>query len=264
MIVQEKVIGRSQMLELVESAAQIAVQTYGLKIWGLDIVGGAGASARPVVRVFVDTPWEGKHIPFIMPETRAEKSRKKTAHPKQKNAQKNTQNNELLHSQNHTALVDIINDENGEDISYDMTDDMSNGMSENISTDETCSPITNAESVDINQCAHISRMIGLALEVEDAFADAWILEVSSPGLERQFYEVNQLSTYLGHPLDVTLIDPHTDFENRRKFRGTLKSVESNTFTLILDTPANTECVILWENVKKAHLVHIFPDAQFKS
>lgn len=263
MIVQEKIISRSQILELVESAAQVAVQTYGLKIWGLDIVGGAGVNARPIVRVFVDTPWEGKQIPFIMPETRVEKSKKKSLHPKQKKA---CIKNELFNnSSEDNALVDITSDEHGEELlsaqfmSCNQTLAIGNGTDTTLETSDA-----STESVDINQCAHISRMIGIALEVEDAFADAWVLEVSSPGLERQFYDISQLATYLGHPLDVTLVDAHPDFENRRKFRGTLKSVEHNAFSMILDTPANTECSLLWDNVKKAHLIHIFPDAQFKN
>lgn len=262
MIVQEKIIGRSQILELVESAAQVAVQTYGLKIWGIDLVGG-GASSRPVVRVFVDTPWEGRTIPFVMPETRAEKSKKKTVHPKQKQVNKKGNDNNFLQSvslQEPMLLVDITNDENGEDIQIAQDRE----VCENLDKIEDFGMLESLESVDINQCAHISRMIGIALEVEDTFADAWVLEVSSPGLERQFYELSQLNTYLGHPIDVTLIDAHTDFENRRKFRGTLKSVSEACFTLLLDTPQNTECTILWDNVKKAHLIHIFPDAQFKS
>lgn len=33
----------------------------------------------------------------------------------------------------------------------------------------------------VEQCAEISRMVGLALDVEEIFPDAWTLEISSPG-----------------------------------------------------------------------------------
>ena len=247
MALQEATVGKNQILELVESAAEVAVNVYGLKIWGLDLVGGA---VSPVVRVFVDTPWEGRIIPFVMPETRSQKSKKKTVHPKKMEAE---------------AEPDAIN------VFNDASDNASGGNSSHSSSekatdfdvdganDDISAGGINIESVSIAQCAHISRMIGMTLEVEDTFADAWVLEVSSPGLERGFYHLSQLASYLGHPVEITLEDAHPDFESRRKFRGTLKSVEDFSFTLILDAPLDTPCSILWDAVKKAHLVHIFPD-----
>ena len=231
---QEVTVGRSQILEIVENAAQVAVNFYNLKIWGLDIVGG---TMSPVVRVFVDTPWEGKIVPFVMPETRSQKSKKRAIHPKELEAKK-----------------DIFTSEESDDESI-----LSESMDDDLGDESFDSENLNNESVSIAQCAHISRMIGITLEVEDTFADAWVLEVSSPGLERGFYHLRQLASYLEHPVEILLEDAHLDYENRRKFRGTLKSVEDSSFTLILDAPLDTPCTFEWDAVKKAHLIHIFPD-----
>lgn len=38
------------------------------------------------------------------------------------------------------------------------------------------------QGVTIDQCAELSRLAGLALDVEDPFATNWTLEISSPGL----------------------------------------------------------------------------------
>lgn len=211
MTVQEKTIGKAKLLGIVREAAELAVQSFNLKVWGIELL---GSGTRPIVRIFVDTPWEGKIVPFVKPLTREEKSRQKSVHPMAKKQE-------------------------------DALDDAQNFSEES--------------GVSVDDCAEISRMIGLSLEVEDIFADAWILEVSSPGLERTFYEAGQLCPYLGHPVDVTLEYPHKDFENRRKFRGTLKAADKNIFTLILDTPEGVECAIDFDSVKKAHLVHLFPD-----
>ena len=43
------------------------------------------------------------------------------------------------------------------------------------------------KALSVDQCAEISRMVGLALEVDEVFADAWVLEVSSPGMDRLFF-----------------------------------------------------------------------------
>lgn len=208
---QEKNIGKAKLLGIVHDIAAVAVKSFNLKIWGIELL---GSGTRPVVRIFVDTPWEDKVIPFVKPLTREEKSRQKSIHPMAKQ-QEDLQIEE-----------EIFSEESG---------------------------------VSVDDCAEISRLIGLSLEVEDIFADAWILEVSSPGLERNFYETGQLRPYLGHPIDVTLELPHKDFADRKKFRGTLKEVNANSFTLILDNPEGQQCEITWDSVKKAHLIHIFPE-----
>ena len=243
MALQEKIIGKSQILELVGGAAEVAANTYSLKIWGLDVVGGGG---RPVVRVFVDTPWEGRTIPFVMPETRSQKSKKRTVHPKRIDADK-------------AYAGDVFDTPDDVDIDADDTAIIADSVTQDSISEDMDNECANMESVSIDQCAHISRMMGIALEVEDTFADAWVLEVSSPGLERGFYQLSQLTTYLGHPVDISLEDAHPDHENRRRFRGTVKSVEEDSFTLTLDSPLNVSCSIAWDAVKKARLVHIFPD-----
>lgn len=208
---QEKNIGKAKLISIVHDIAAVAAKSFNLNIWGIELL---GSGTRPVVRIFVDTPWEDKVIPFVKPLTREEKSRQKSVHPMTK------------------KQADLPEKE------------------ENFAEES---------GVSVDDCAEISRLIGLSLEVEDIFADAWILEVSSPGLERTFYEISQLRPYLGHPLDVTLDLPHKDFADRKKFRGTLKEVGTDNFTLILDNPEGQECVINWDSVKKAHLIHIFPE-----
>lgn len=132
--------------------------------------------------------------------------------------------------------------------------------------------------VTVDQCAEISRMVGLALDVEELFPEAWVLEVSSPGLERPFFRPDQLPPYLGREVDVLLWEPQPDFPGRRKFRGPLTAVDDDTFTLGLSEmgapagsppssssspPAPTAEVaqarIRWDDVRRARLVHIFPD-----
>ena len=122
------------------------------------------------------------------------------------------------------------------------------------------------EGVSIDQCAAISRLVGLALEVDEVFADAWVLEVSSPGFDRLFFEPAQLKPYIGREIDVALVDPHPEIAGRRKFKGPLKAVDGDRFTVEVllsasegEKPAPTEVSIRWDMVKKARLIHIFPD-----
>ncbi|MFR0874479.1 MAG: ribosome maturation factor RimP [Bilophila wadsworthia] len=58
------------------------------------------------------------------------------------------------------------------------------------------------QGVTIDQCAELSRLAGLALDVEDPFATNWTLEISSPGLQRPFFKIDQLRNYVGRELEV--------------------------------------------------------------
>ncbi len=118
--------------------------------------------------------------------------------------------------------------------------------------------------VDVEACAHLSRLLGLALDVEaDSLPESYILEVSSPGLERPFFSLAQMPPYIGQEIYCTLLESPPPFEDRRKFSGILHAVEGNTLTLALkEAIPGQESVYLpiaWENIRKAHLVHHFPD-----
>ena len=127
-----------------------------------------------------------------------------------------------------------------------------------------------AEGVSIDQCAELSRLLGLALDVEDPFSAAWTLEISSPGLERTFFRLDQMRAYVGKEVDVNLLDVHPTWpvaENvpgRKKFRGTLLKVGDVSFDLAVPVesrrPEDPEQVtIRWDTVRRAHLVHLFPE-----
>lgn len=181
---------KEELLRRITEAAAPAAASFGLELWGIELIG----SGRPVARVFVDAP---------------------------------------------AFAAALSAEENGEWL---------------------------PPGVTVDQCAEISRMVGLALDVEELFPDAWTLEVSSPGLERLFFRPEQLPPYVGREVDALLWDPHPDFPGRRKFRGELTAVEDDAFTLRLpatDAPAATtgeaRALIRWNDVRRVRLVHIFPD-----
>ena len=113
----------------------------------------------------------------------------------------------------------------------------------------------------IENCARISRQLGLALDVEDIIPSAYTLEVSSPGLARPFFSPEQLVAYVDRTLDVTLREALPEFPRRKKFSGRLVEVSGDTFALLPDDAADPDVSpvqINWDNVRKAQLVHVFP------
>ena len=107
--------------------------------------------------------------------------------------------------------------------------------------------------VTIDQCATVSRDLGLTFDVEDVIPGAYVLEVSSPGLERRFFHPSQMAAYVGRELDVRLTGLTGD---RRSHKGRLTAVDAEGEAF--DIEENGEPVRLtWDQVKKAVLVHDF-------
>lgn len=124
------------------------------------------------------------------------------------------------------------------------------------------------EGVTIDQCAEVSRHVGLALEVENVMSSAYVLEVSSPGLERPFFRAGQLAPYVGRLIDLTLTDPTPEWPGRRKFRGELVAVEDDVVVLRPEgaPEPDAEQALLrapWQGVRKANLIHVFPEPGHK-
>lgn len=106
--------------------------------------------------------------------------------------------------------------------------------------------------VNLDQCAQVSRDLGLAIEVEDAMPGAYRLEVSSPGLERRFFKLGQMSPYTGRKVKVELELPEN---GRKNFSATLVEVGEGFF--IVEDDEQISHRIGWDQVKKARLVHEF-------
>jgi ribosome maturation factor RimP len=124
--------------------------------------------------------------------------------------------------------------------------------------------------VTIDECAELSRLLGLALDVEDAIPGAYVLEVSSPGLDRIFFTSEQLADALGQTLEVMLAAPSPEFSGRRKFRGVLTHAPeagnkaAGTFSLQVENPSRpgeSEGILpfAFADLKKARQMHIVPE-----
>ena len=123
--------------------------------------------------------------------------------------------------------------------------------------------------VNIDQCGELSRLLGAGLEMEDLMSGAYILEVSSPGLERPFFSVSQLHPYIGNPVELVLFAPNPGFPGRKNFRGLLVDAPRGdgdgpiaVAPDILSAPAPEDAgqlIFNWNDVKRMRLVHIVPE-----
>ena len=82
--------------------------------------------------------------------------------------------------------------------------------------------------VNINDCEAVSRALSDELDRTDFIEDAYILEVSSPGLGRQLKKDKHLQKSLGQEVDIKTYKP---INGSKDFTGVLKAFDESTITL---------------------------------
>lgn len=99
--------------------------------------------------------------------------------------------------------------------------------------------------VQVDDCAQVSRQISGILDVEDPIAGEYSLEVSSPGIDRFLFSIEQCQQYVGEWLEVKLRVP---FEGRKNFSGTLVGIEDQDVVVRID---DDEYVLPFDSIDKA-------------
>lgn len=85
--------------------------------------------------------------------------------------------------------------------------------------------IDKPEGVNINDCETVSRALSEALDEKDFIGDAYILEVSSPGLGRTLKKDKHLEKSLLKEVEIKTYKP---IDKCKEFRGVLKAYDENS------------------------------------
>ena len=88
--------------------------------------------------------------------------------------------------------------------------------------------IDSEAGITVDDCGIVSNQIGAALDVEDLIPVAYILEVSSPGLDRVLFIPAHYTRYLGRTIKVRTRLP---VEKRRNFVGKLLDVNDEQIAM---------------------------------
>ena len=86
--------------------------------------------------------------------------------------------------------------------------------------------------ININDCELVSRAFSEILDKEDPIEDAYILEVSSPGLGRPLKKDKDFQRNLGEELEVRTYKP---INRQKEFVGLLDAWDKETVTLQLES-----------------------------
>jgi ribosome maturation factor RimP len=109
-------------------------------------------------------------------------------------------------------------------------------------------------------CAQFSREFGAILDVEDAVPGSYVLEVSSPGLDRKLTRAADYERFAGSKVKLMTREP---VNGNRNFEGRLESFRDGRLTLDLSeargkkrlaAEAPQKIDIDLRNVEKANLV----------
>ncbi|MXY34024.1 MAG: ribosome maturation factor RimP [Boseongicola sp. SB0664_bin_43] len=85
--------------------------------------------------------------------------------------------------------------------------------------------------MEVDDCAAISTAVSATLDVEDPIADAYTLEVSSPGIDRPLTRRRDFSAWRGCEAKI---ETSESIDGRKRFRGTLHGIEGDEVLVEMD------------------------------
>lgn len=78
-------------------------------------------------------------------------------------------------------------------------------------------------------CSTVSRQFDAILDVEDFIPSAYLLEVSSPGIERGLYSLKDFERFIGSPAKVRT---NALVNGQKNFRGRINAIENDEIVFI--------------------------------
>ena len=106
--------------------------------------------------------------------------------------------------------------------------------------------------MDVEDCARLSRTLSEVLEAADPIADEYVLEVSSPGIDRPLTAPDDFKRFAGHDARVELVH---GIEGRRRFKGRLMGIEGGDVLMDVADEKETRSVrFSYSDIAEAKLV----------
>lgn len=108
--------------------------------------------------------------------------------------------------------------------------------------------IDNEAGITIDDCTRVNHQVIGVLDVHDPIKEKYFLEISSPGLNRPLFTLEQFQRFLGEKVKMKLREK---VEQRRKVTGVIKAVEE---TAVLVSEDGVDYLIPADAIDSAHLV----------
>ena len=88
------------------------------------------------------------------------------------------------------------------------------------------------QPMTVEDCAQISHSVSAMLDVADPIAGAYMLEISSPGIDRPLVRTEDYDRFSGFEARIELARP---IEGRKRFRGRLLGTSAGNVRLATET-----------------------------
>ena len=105
--------------------------------------------------------------------------------------------------------------------------------------------------VTLDDCARVSREIGDLIDVKDIIVHNYVLEVSSPGLDRPLKKEKDFEHAIGKKIKVKMV---ASVKGRRNYTGYLRNFQKGILYMELESGT---VHLPWKEVEKANLVYEF-------
>jgi ribosome maturation factor RimP len=125
----------------------------------------------------------------------------------------------------------------------------SGGMVLRIQLDRPGPAATADDSVSVDDCAAVSRELSTILDVEEVVPGAYVLEVSSPGLDRPLRHADDFRRFAGRLAKIVMREP---VDGQSFFRGRLEGVEGDAVVIDAGDDGRRHTVPL-AAITRAHL-----------
>ncbi len=102
--------------------------------------------------------------------------------------------------------------------------------------------------VTIEECAIVSRAVEAVIDLEDFIPSAYVLEVSSPGLERPLFSIQDFDKFAGKKAKVKTVEA---IGGQANFNGRIATVEGSE--IVFEDKTSGTIRIPFEKVSKANL-----------
>ncbi|RJE70129.1 ribosome assembly cofactor RimP, partial [Acinetobacter sp. JS678] len=126
-------------------------------------------------------------------------------------------------------------------------------------SEEDAEPVLNEDGevelgrgIGVQDCVRVTQQVGAMLDVHDPISGEYSLEVSSPGWDRPFFQLEQLQGYIGQQIALRLI---AAVENRRKFQAKLIAVDLENEEIQVEVDGKHVLEIDSNNIDKANLIY---------
>lgn len=105
--------------------------------------------------------------------------------------------------------------------------------------------------VTVDDCGSVSRQVSAIMDVEDPISNAYMLEVSSPGMDRPLFKPEQYKAYEGEEVQLRTSVP---VMGRKRFKGQMTAVTEDSIAVEVD---GEEYEVPFALIDKANVVPQF-------